>query len=845
MGLEYAFTFPLKNGLHARPASVLQEIAARYRSQAVLTNQGNERQARLSSVLSLVGSGTRQGDLCLLRIEGPDEIEAMTFLRGFLEGDFLTCDEDLPAPAEDAREALPPRILHRTASLYLTGSRASGGVGQGLCVTMRGLALPDSLPEAAANLGAEWRLFTEARDALKNELMAEVVRAADATERAILKAHLSLLGDPDLAATVHRILGDRECSIGAALAQAAEEIGATMNDTGSAYLAARALDVHDLVSRLVARIYNLPEMQQSVTLAEPSVIVAQELGPSQLLALDRTLLRGLVLAQTGVTSHTVILARALGIPCVTGVSGALAALRPGQTVIVDGQRGVVVPDPDAEVAEYYRRDMERLEAQRRALSGALARPGATADGRRVEIGANVATAEEAELAFAGGAEGIGVFRSEMIFMDREAAPSEDEQFETYRRVARAAGERPALIRLLDIGGDKPLPYLSMPEEANPFLGWRGVRIYPAFKELVVTQIRAILRAAAEGNLKIMIPMVDAPAEIRWVREAAAEAAEALMLEGTTHRWPVEIGTMVETPAAALGLSRLAAEADFFSVGTNDLAQYFFAADRGNGRVAPLLANRAPAFLELLKLAVDQAHAAGKWIGLCGEMGGQARNLPLLAGLGLDEISMSAPAIAQIKSTLGKLKQSDCAAALEAALAADDAAGVEAALDAMPNPAAALPLIDEQVILLDVDAPTKELAIKAIIDRLALAGRADEPEAVEEAIWKREDVYATSVGFGFGIPHCKSPHMLASTIAVARLRQPVQWKLGAEGTPDEDDTKAALVIMLAIREAEHGDTHLRLFAQLARKVMHEDFREGLQTAASPAEALALIKDVLGM
>lgn len=844
MALEYAFSFPLKNGLHARPASVLQEAAARFRSAATLANEARGAQASLASVLALVGSGTRQGDACLLRLEGPDEAEALAYFQDFLERRFPACDDDLPPPAEGASQALPPRVLTREGAAFLSGARASAGVGVGRCVPLRGLVMPEGLPQTAEDTPAEWGRFTQACQGLEGELAAAVDAAPAGTERGILKAHLSLLADPEFTRPVRRVLEERRCSIAAALLQAGEEIGAALGATGSAYLAARALDVQELISRLIARIYHLPEPRQAPTLAEDSVVVAPDLGPSQFMALDRAFLKGLVLGQTGSTSHTVILARALGIPCVTGVGEGVSHLRAGQRLIVDGQRGVVVPDPGPQVGEYYRQEQARLDARRQALAGDLARPATTADGHRLEIGANVATAEEAELALShGGAEGIGVFRTEMLFMDRPAAPTEEEQVAIYRRVARAAGERPALVRLLDIGGDKPLPYLNMPQEANPFLGWRGVRIYPAFRELVLTQLRAILRGASEGNLKIMIPMVDTAEEIRWVRQAAEEAAEMLKQDGLAHRWPVPIGIMVETPAAALGLARLADEADFFSVGTNDLSQYFYAADRGNGRVAGLLGVRAPVFLELLKAAVDQAHARGKWIGLCGEMGGQARNLPLLAGLGLDEISMAPPAIPAMKAALGQWSFPDCQQAVAAAIQAREAAGVEAILDALPDPAAALPLIDGGVVVLDSAATSKELAIKELIDRLDLAGRVEEAETVEEAIWQREDIYATSVGFGIAIPHCKSARLRASTIGLLRLAEPLEWK--PEDPGEDGDTRVRLIIMLAIREADHGDTHLRLFAQLARKVMHEEFREGLLTAATPAVAVALIREVLGL
>jgi fructose-specific PTS system IIA-like component len=261
-----------------------------------------------------------------------------------------------------------------------------------------------------------------------------------------------------------------------------------------------------------------------------------------------------------------------------------------------------------------------------------------------------------------GAEGVGLFRTEMLFMDREAPPSEEEQAEVYSQAVRAAQGRPVIIRLLDIGGDKPLPYLALPAEENPFLGWRAVRLYPAFEALVRTQIRAVLRASCEGPVRLMVPMVCCLEELRYVKALATEAAAELKLD------PVPVGMMLEVPSAALILDQLCREADFFSLGTNDLAQYFLAVDRGNPKVANLYSPLHPAFLRFLDRIVSEIHAQGRWVGLCGEMGGQLRLLPLLLGLGLDELSVSAPAIPALKRRLAQLDGPRCRALLETAMA---------------------------------------------------------------------------------------------------------------------------------------------------------------------------------
>ena len=411
--------------------------------------------------------------------------------------------------------------------------------------------------------------------------------------------------------------------------------------------------MHDVCSQLLEQLCGPGGGGPAVpVLAGPSVVVADRLTPGQFLALDRRHLRGLVLDEGGTTSHTVILARSANVPTIVGVQGASDRMRPGAEAVVDGGLGIAVTRLTDPVRRYYELEARRLDRLRRRFAATRGSAAVTADGKRVEVGVNVVAAEEVAPAVENGAEGVGLFRTEMLFMGREAPPDEEEQFHSYSLAARAAEGRPVIIRLLDVGGDKPAPYLQTPAEENPFLGFRGVRLYEEFAPVVKTQMRAVLRAADHGQVKILVPMVGCVEEVRLVKRLLAEAQDELAAAGHPRGRTPPLGVMLEVPSAAFAIPDLCAEVDFFSVGSNDLTQYFLAADRANRKIARLYSWAHPAFLRLMKKIVDDVHAQGKWVGLCGEMGDSGAALPLLVGLGLDEISLSSPRIPAVKAAVG-------------------------------------------------------------------------------------------------------------------------------------------------------------------------------------------------
>jgi phosphotransferase system enzyme I (PtsI) len=383
----------------------------------------------------------------------------------------------------------------------------------------------------------------------------------------------------------------------------------------------------------------------------------------------------------GKTSHTAIMARSMEIPAVVGLSDISRKVKTGDAIIIDGNDGLVYINPDDAVVERYIQLLEQYTLYLRDLKELKNLPGETKDRlRRVELSANIGTPKDCKTALENGAEGVGLFRTEFLYMDRAALPDEEEQYSAYKEVAQAMSPHPVIIRTLDIGGDKKLPYLEMPDELNPFLGWRAIRMCLERTEILRTQFRAILRASCYGTLRIMYPMISGVQEIRQANVILAEVRAGLDRDGLPYDPNLAVGIMVEIPSAAVIADLLAPEVDFFSIGTNDLIQYTLAVDRMNERISHLYDPFHPAVLRLIKHVIDASHKAGIWTGMCGEMAGDEAAVPILLGLGLDEFSMSAPAIPRVKKIIRSLSYADAQSLASQALVLTDSAGIKNMLD---------------------------------------------------------------------------------------------------------------------------------------------------------------------
>jgi phosphoenolpyruvate-protein phosphotransferase (PTS system enzyme I) len=471
------------------------------------------------------------------------------------------------------------------------------------------------------------------------------------SEARIFEAHVEMAEDPEVHSEVEERVRNLE-SPEAAVISVGEEFAGMFAAMEDEYMAARADDVRDVASQIAAELMGGGATGLE-TLAEPSVILAVNLAPSDTARIPKGMGLGFLISEGSRTSHVSIMARSMGIPAVVGVGSELERALKAEVVALDGVEGYAVADPDPDTISAFEKKQRDIAAEAALLEEYKHVEARTSDGRRIEVSANIGSAKEAEDALSWGAEGVGLFRTEFLFMERPELPTEEEQYEAYGAVARAFGEKPVIIRTLDVGGDKDLPGVDQAQEENPFLGWRGIRMCLDVPELFKPQLRALLRAAVHGNLKIMFPMIVDNVELRGAKKILEECRQELKSEGK-EVGELEVGIMVETPAAAIRAADIAPEVSFFSIGTNDLVQYTLAADRGNERLTRLQSADHPAVLDLIGKTCEAAREAGIWVGVCGEAAGDPAMASRLVELGVTELSMSAPSIPRAKKVISEL-----------------------------------------------------------------------------------------------------------------------------------------------------------------------------------------------
>ncbi len=495
------------------------------------------------------------------------------------------------------------------------------------------------------------KLFKEALKKTREEIEDLYNKLKDKykNEAEIFRAHLLILEDPDILERVEKYLNEGY-SLPYAVKISFEESAKIIESLKDDYFKQRANDIKDVCDRVIRNILNKPKPVLSC-LPYPAIVVAEDLTPSDTAALDRENVLGFATDKGSLTSHTAILAEALGIPAVVGLKEVTKCVKNGDVLILDGEKGIVIVDPDEETLERYRKRKEKIEKEEKLLDKVKFLPIFTKTGKRIEISANIGRPEEADMAIKSGAEGIGLFRTEFLFLDRREPPSEEEQFKAYKSVIEKFKDKPVIIRTLDIGGDKQIPYLNLEKELNPFLGVRAIRLCLKRKDLFKTQLKAILRAGVFGNVKIMYPMIAVKDEIVEANNILEEVKKELKKEGKEFKENIEVGIMIEIPSAALMADELIKYVDFFSIGTNDLIQYTFAADRTNENVSYLYRPLSDAILNLIKMTIDASHKYGKWTGVCGEMAGDTKAIPELIKLGIDELSMTPQKIPKAKFTI--------------------------------------------------------------------------------------------------------------------------------------------------------------------------------------------------
>jgi phosphoenolpyruvate-protein phosphotransferase (PTS system enzyme I) len=474
---------------------------------------------------------------------------------------------------------------------------------------------------------------------------------------AIFEAHLLVLNDPELISPIQDKMKNEKVNAEAALKDVADMFIMMFEQMDNEYMKERAADIRDVTNRVLANLLGVSVVNLSM-ISDEVIIIADDLTPSDTAQLNRKFVKGFTTNIGGRTSHSAIMARSMEIPAVVGTKTATSSIKNGDVVIVDGLKGEVHINPAAEVIEQYKAEQIRYEEQKAEWAKLVNERTVSADGHHVELSANIGTPNDLTGVISNGAEGVGLYRTEFLYMGRNELPSEEEQFESYKAVLEGMKGKPVVVRTLDIGGDKELPYLELPHEMNPFLGFRAIRLCLEEQDLFRTQLRALLRASVYGNLKIMFPMIATLDEFRAAKAILTEEKEKLVANGTAVSENIELGIMVEIPSTAILADQFAKEVDFFSIGTNDLIQYTMAADRMNERVSYLYQPYNPAILRLVKMVIDAAHREGKWAGMCGEMAGDENAIPLLLGLGLDEFSMSATSILKARSQILRLTKQE-------------------------------------------------------------------------------------------------------------------------------------------------------------------------------------------
>ncbi|KMV31332.1 phosphoenolpyruvate-protein phosphotransferase PtsI [Photobacterium swingsii] len=562
----------------------------------------------------------------------------------------------------------------------ISGILASPGIafGKALLLQEDEIVLnKSSIP--ADQIENEIQRFFDARkkSAEQLEVIKEKARVTFGEEKeAIFEGHIMLLEDEELEEEIIAFIKENNASADFAIHSIIEEQAVTLESLDDEYLKERATDIRDIGTRFVKNALGINVVNLSA-INEEVILVANDLTPSETAQINLDYVLGFITDIGGRTSHTSIMARSLELPAIVGTNDITAKVKNGDMLMLDGINNKIVINPSEDELAQFKATRDEYLAEKEELAKLKDLPAITLDGKQVEVCGNIGTVKDCDGVNRNGGEGVGLYRTEFLFMDRDALPTEEEQYVAYKDVAEAMHGEPVIIRTMDIGGDKDLPYLDLPKEMNPFLGWRAIRISLDRRQILRDQLRAILRASAHGKIRIMFPMIISVEEIRELKAAIEEYKVELRAEELAFDENIEIGVMVETPAAAAIAHHLAKEVAFFSIGTNDLTQYTLAVDRGNEMISHLYNPLSPAVLTVIKQVIDASHKEGKWTGMCGELAGDERATLLLLGMGLDEFSMSAISIPRIKKVIRNANFADVKAMAEHALALPTAAEIEA------------------------------------------------------------------------------------------------------------------------------------------------------------------------
>ena len=559
----------------------------------------------------------------------------------------------------------------------LVGKGISEGIGLGKAVILKENELKIE-KQKIEDISAEKQQIYDAVKEVESEIE-KLIKNIDGTEKEIMQAYLMILQDPSLIQETIKIIEQEKCNSAYAVEKGLNQIIKTFEEMEDPYMAARSRDIEDMKKRILAKLLKIEEIDLS-KLPENTILIAKELSTSDTAKMNLKNISGIITEIGGVNSHMAIIARTNEIPAIVGIKHIFENIKENDFIALNGATGEIFLNPTQEKIEELTKNQENIKQEKQELEKYKNKKAITKDGHQVELLANIGGPQDIQIVIDNTAEGVGLLRSEFLYMDAKDFPSEEEQFEAYKKIAESLENKRLVIRTLDIGGDKDLKYMKLPKEENPFLGYRAIRIYLDNVDLFKVQLRAILRASSYGNVAIMLPMISSIEELRKSKEIIEEVKQELKTKNIKFNENIEVGIMVEIPSSAVMADEFAKECDFFSIGTNDLIQYTIAVERGNEKLANLYSHFNPAVIRLIKSAIDGAHKNGILCGMCGEAAGDVKFIPLLVGLGLDEFSMNANKILKARKLITDLDFEECKQLANKVLQLDSTEGVKKILD---------------------------------------------------------------------------------------------------------------------------------------------------------------------
>ena len=643
-------------GIHARPAAKFVAAASRFKSQIKVKNRTkNSDFVRADSINQVITLGVRQGDKIIIAAAGVDADEALAALQVLVENQFGENDNN-----QDLTNKIPAvsNSISASTRTYLQGIPASGGIAIAPCLELNKISVISVKNHHVEDVNSEWQKLENAVQVAQQEikhLQQNNLTQVSETEAAIFDTHILFLKDPIILEAVRqRIIVERQ-NAEFAWAFVIDEVIDNYQKLEDSYLQERVNDIYDIKQRVLSILSGTSARNlANLDIKEPVIIIANDITPSDTAQLDPNKVLGICITSGSATSHSAILARSLAIPAIVGVPSEILQVANGTLLAVDGEAGRVWIKPDAETQTLLKTKQEKQQASQKENLATAHQPATSLDGKNISVLANISSIHDAQIGLDTGALGVGLFRTEFLYFNRKNLPTVEEQLSIYQQVTQIFANHPIIIRTLDIGGDKPLPYLNLPSENNPCLGWRGIRYCLDNPEILKTQLQAILTASVGKQIKIMFPMITTVKEIQTAKTILSQVKTELHQADIPFDKNIEVGIMIETPSAVAIADKLAVEVDFFSIGTNDLSQYIMACDRTNPKVANLVDALHPGVLRMIHQTVQIAHQHNIWVGLCGELASEIIAAPILLGLGLDEVSLNPHAIPAFKKAIAQL-----------------------------------------------------------------------------------------------------------------------------------------------------------------------------------------------